>query len=99
MFTFDTPVGSSPQCGRVLFNDFHVESEQADYGLGGYTFPAECPAGTMTPAEALFEYSLFDLTGFTGPTTATVAVTRSDRRICRPHPGRESGRHPGGTAR
>ena len=58
-YTFNTPIGasSSQQCGRVLYDDFHVEE-----GLGGgTTFPAECTAGAMTPQEKLLEFMLFDL--------------------------------------
>ena len=61
-FTFNTPVGatSANQCGRVVFDDFHVEnvSSNATYNA---TFPAECPAGSMTPQEKLLEYLIFDL--------------------------------------
>jgi hypothetical protein len=60
-YTFNTPVAApaDQQCGRVLFDDFHVE----DNKTGGTTFPAECPApGTpMTPQEKLLEFMLFDL--------------------------------------
>jgi hypothetical protein len=58
-YTFDTPVGApaSQQCGRVLFDDFHVEDAQTS----GLTFPAECQAGPMTPQEKLLEFMLFDL--------------------------------------
>ncbi len=58
-YTFDTPVGvpASQQCGRVLFEDFHVEDAQTS----GLTFPAECSAGPMTPQEKLLEFMLFDL--------------------------------------
>ncbi len=58
-FVFDTPVGqSSGQCGRVLFNEYHVENGSSS----GSTFPAECSSGAMTPQEKLLEYSLFELT-------------------------------------
>jgi len=65
-YTFNTPVGASAanQCGRVQFNDYHVEN--SDYSAGE-TFPAECPGGAMTPQEKLLEYNLFDLTNFLAP--------------------------------
>ncbi len=46
-YTFNTPVGApaAQQCGRVLFDDFHVEDAQTS----GLTFPAECSGGPMTP--------------------------------------------------
>ncbi len=56
---FDTPVGSTGnQCGRVLYNEYHVETPTT-----GRTFPNECATtATMTPQEKLLEYSLFELT-------------------------------------
>ncbi|MFT3768743.1 MAG: hypothetical protein QM820_25130 [Minicystis sp.] len=57
-YTFNTPVGSpaAAQCGRVLFDDFHVEPSG-----GSGTFPAECTSGVMTPQEKLLEFMIFDL--------------------------------------
>jgi len=62
MYSFQTPVGTpaAQQCGRTVFNDFHVE-EPSSGSTEGTTFPAECPAGTTTPQEKLLEYMLFDL--------------------------------------
>jgi hypothetical protein len=59
-YTFDTPVGSQPssQCGRVLFDDFHVENATYNYGM---LFPAECPGGAMTAQEKMLEFMIFDL--------------------------------------
>ena len=69
-FTFDTPVGlSSGQCGRVLFNEYHVENPSAS--PTNVTFPNECPTSPMTPQEKLLEYSLFDLTNDGGAPTMT----------------------------
>ena len=76
-FTFNTPVGSSSQPGRVWFNDYLVEAAVDSAGYHGLAFPAECPTGGMTPQQMLFEYGLFDLTASLGPPTATVAVTHS----------------------
>jgi hypothetical protein len=59
LFSFETPVGGTPACGRVFFNDFHA------YNTGGSTtatlFPAECAAGTTTELEKVFQYLFFDL--------------------------------------
>jgi Abnormal spindle-like microcephaly-assoc'd, ASPM-SPD-2-Hydin len=62
-FVFDTPIAPTGQivnqCGRVLYNEYHVEngsSSPAKY------FPTECVAGAMTPQEKLLEYMLFELT-------------------------------------
>lgn len=56
-YTFDTPVGGSNQCGRVVFSDFHV----ANSASSGTTFPAECPGVPMTAQEKVLEFLLFDL--------------------------------------
>jgi hypothetical protein len=62
-FVFDTPIAPAGQtvnqCGRVLYNEYHVES-----GSGSPTehFPKECSSGAMTPQEKLLEYMLFELT-------------------------------------
>jgi hypothetical protein len=58
-YTFDTPVGNPPaqQCGRVLFDDFHVENAMT----GGTMFPNECTVSGMTPQEKMLEFMIFDL--------------------------------------
>lgn len=58
-FTFNTPVGagSSAQCGRVVFSDFHV----ADVRSEGKKFPKECKGSTLSTQERLLEFMLFDL--------------------------------------
>jgi hypothetical protein len=73
-FTFSTPVGAPPatQCGRVLYNEYHVENGS----FGGSTFPAECTSGAITAQERFLEYSLFDLGTFsTPPAVPTVSVS------------------------
>ena len=65
-FTFDTPVNAtSAACGRVLFNEYHVENPIGT--ITGLSFPAECLPGAMTAQEKLLEFSLFDLTGSGNP--------------------------------
>ncbi|APR86417.1 Tryptophan synthase alpha chain [Minicystis rosea] len=61
-YTFNTPVGSpaAQQCGRVLFDDFHVENTSFAPTVGAM-FPTECAAGAMTPQEKLLEFMIFDL--------------------------------------
>jgi hypothetical protein len=64
-FVFDAPVGATNQCGKVLFNEYHVENPAISASsLQNIAFPQECPAaGTpLTPQEKLLEYSLFELT-------------------------------------
>lgn len=70
-FTFDTPVGTVNQCGRVLFNEYHVENPPTS--TTGLIFPAECSSAAMTPQEKLLEFSLFDLTSNGGQPTLTPA--------------------------
>ncbi len=62
-FTFQTPIGTpaASQCGKVLYNEYHVENPSVT--LTGKIFPAECPGGAMSPQEKLLEFSLFDLSG------------------------------------
>ncbi len=69
-FVFDTPVGqSSGQCGRVLFNEYHVENGSSN---GTENFPSECSINApMTPQEKLLEFSLFELTDDGGIPTLT----------------------------
>src|SRR5262249_16422916 len=60
-YTFDTPVGTPPamQCGRALFDDFHVENATSNTGI---TFPNECLVGgvlpAMTPQEKMLEFMI-----------------------------------------
>jgi hypothetical protein len=68
-FTFNTPIGTPNQCGRVLYNEYHVENPITS--PTGKSFPAECLATAMTPQEKLLEYSLFDLTNNGGGPTMT----------------------------
>ncbi len=58
-YTFNTPVGVPPanQCGKVLYNDYHVE----DATTSGTTFPAECTVTGMTPQEKMLEFDIFNL--------------------------------------
>jgi hypothetical protein len=72
-FTFNTPIGSANQCGRVLYNEYHVENPISS--PRGKAFPAECPTTAMTPQEKLLEYSLFDLSNNGGgPTLAPTSI-------------------------
>jgi hypothetical protein len=58
-YTFNTPVGTpaASQCGRVLYDDFHVE-QVADSEV---TFPGACDSNPMSPQEKLLEFMIFDL--------------------------------------
>jgi hypothetical protein len=60
-FTFETPLGVPPaqQCGRVTFDDYHVEDRSLN-PTTGQVFPAECDTLPETQVEQTFEYTLFD---------------------------------------
>ena len=84
-YTFDTPFNQTPTCGRVVYSDFHVESQPTAAEFTGDTFPKECPGGTaptsMTPQEELLEFMLFDLTSCVSPPVCTaIHVWRVARR-------------------
>jgi len=82
-YTFNTPVGqpAASQCGKVLFDDFHVESVTTTDTLGdvglddGIVFPGECPAGPMTAQEKLLEFMIFDLGSCVSPSTPSCTPT------------------------
>ena len=66
--TFNTPVGApaANQCGRVMYNDYHV----FNVSDSGATFPSECPnpaTHVMSAQEKMLEYALFDLSTFVQP--------------------------------
>jgi hypothetical protein len=66
-FTFNAPVGApaANQCGRVMFNDYHVINISSPSNT---IFPNECPAETtMSAQEEMLEYALFDLSTFVQP--------------------------------
>lgn len=65
-FTFNTPVGASAanQCGRVVFNEYHVFNASS----GNAIFPNECPsAASMSGQAEMLEFALFDLSSFVTP--------------------------------
>jgi hypothetical protein len=78
-FTFNAPVGApaANQCGRVLYNEYHV----IDLSAQGDAYPTECPASkAMSPQEEMLEYALFDLSSFVTPVvvpTLSIAFTPS----------------------
>lgn len=73
-FTFNTPIGATNQCGRVLFNEYHVENPTSN--SQNVSFPNECSNTTMTAQEKLLEFSLFNLSNDGG--AATISRTSLD---------------------
>lgn len=77
--TFNTPVGApaAQQCGRVLFNEYHV----MNLSTSGKYYPSECASSTkMSAQEMMLEYALFDLSAFVQPVvvpTLTLSFTPS----------------------
>jgi hypothetical protein len=89
-FVFDTPLATPAnptpnQCGRVLFNEYHVEGGTSSPST---SFPSECTGGTaMTPQEKLLEYMLFELTDEGGqPTLAPASQNFGSEAIGFPSP-------------
>jgi hypothetical protein len=75
-YTFDTPVGlpAASQCGRVLYDDFHVEDAENN-PTTGMTFPAECNTSPMTPQEKMLEFMIFDLGSCVTPSVSCAPKT------------------------
>jgi hypothetical protein len=77
--TFNVPFGkpAASQCGRVMYNDYHVITPVSDPAV----YPKECPSYnnssyTMSAQEEMLEYALFDLSAFVQPVVVpTVTVT------------------------
>ncbi len=86
-FSFDTPVGSAPACGRFVFSDIHVSS--GDTPGTSTSFPNGCVAKTtpMTPQELALEFMFFDLAspvcgGSVPPPTCTPQTCASQGITC-----------------
>jgi hypothetical protein len=61
-------ISSTGQCGRVLYNDYHVEQ-----GSGNALYPRYCSTG-LTSQERFLEFSLYNLSNFIAPTTTDIIV-------------------------
>jgi hypothetical protein len=79
-YTFDTPVGvpAANQCGRVLYDDFHVEDASTEFT----TFPKECTVTGMSPQEKMLEFMIFDLGSCVTPPVCTPKTCASQGAMC-----------------
>jgi hypothetical protein len=77
-YTFDTPVAvpAAQQCGRVLYDDFHVENA-LNAATKNKTFPTECVVNTMSPQEKMLEFMLFDLGAFICPPKPPMCIPQT----------------------
>jgi len=65
-------LSGTSQCGRVLYNDYHVESSTISKTT---KYPAECtaalePGGVMSNQEKFLEFGLYNLSNFVSPSTS-----------------------------
>ena len=82
-------ISGTGQCGRVLFNDYHVENTSVKTNA---IYPSECQglpgtaAGTATAQEKFLEFSLYNLSNFIAPTTTDVILIQGPTSINWPQP-------------
>jgi hypothetical protein len=75
-------LSGSSQCGRVLFNDYHVEAG----ATRGHLYPADCSNGTVTPQEKFLEFSLYNISNFVAPSTSDLITIQGPVTIVWPQP-------------
>jgi len=75
-------LSNTSQCGRVLFNEYHVETSST----GKKIFPQECETGAMTPQEKFLEFSLYNLSSFLAPSTTDSFIIQGPVTINWPPP-------------
>jgi len=68
-------INQSQQCGRVLYNDYHVENSGSKVPFNN---GARCTnTGSLTNAQKFLEYSLYNLSNFIAPSTTDVLVIQA----------------------
>jgi hypothetical protein len=69
-------LANTNQCGRVLYNDYHVEQPSGKISAGIlYNNGANCPLQSkMTNAQKFLEYSLYNLSNFVSPSNSDLIV-------------------------
>jgi len=86
--TFNTPfldAGTDPdgtplpQCGRVVFSDFHVTAGATN---GGQTFPGACIDSPLTEQEKALEFMLFDLSACVQNDNEVPSVCKAEGQAC-----------------
>jgi hypothetical protein len=60
------------QCGRVLYNDYHVESQSI--GSSAVRYPTACTTGKLTAQEKFLEFSLYNLSNFVSPVSTDTII-------------------------
>jgi hypothetical protein len=72
-------LNQSTQCGRVLYNDYHVE----EITVGTTWTASKCTAGLakLTNAQKFLEYSLYNLSNFVAPANTDTIQIQQDSLI------------------
>ena len=73
--------GAAPQCGRVVFSDFHVTAGAIDKNAGN-EFPDYCIPGALTGQEKALEFMLFDLSACVQDDTTGPSVCKAVGQSC-----------------
>jgi hypothetical protein len=78
-------LSGTSQCGRVLFNEYHVENISSTKSKVAY--PTECSSvagatpGTTTAQEKFLEFSLYNLSNFVAPSTTDLIIIQGPTAV------------------